>query len=128
MPLPNQPFLSAFLPGWLLVILVHFAFGIDFVVELQVVEQELPKSRLRLTLTIEPSFHQECYDSVLDEVRKSVKVKGFRDAKKAPLQLLMSAAGGEETVKGRVIEEVVEKALGVVSTGIIFAPGVEFIP
>lgn len=87
-----------------------FLFGWNF----QVQEQALPNSRVRLTLTIEPSFNQECYDTVLDDVRKSTRVNGFRKGKEVPLPLLYSAAGGEESVKGRVVEEVVEKALTVV--------------
>lgn len=82
---------------------------------MQVSEQKLPNSRIRLTLTTEPSFNKECFEAVIGVLRKETAVDGFRKGKSVPLPLLYSAAGGEAAVKGKILEAVIEKAVSLVS-------------
>ncbi|GMH39256.1 hypothetical protein BSKO_07154 [Bryopsis sp. KO-2023] len=76
----------------------------------QVSKQDLPNSRIKLILTVDPDFNKESYDKVLKEVRKMTKVKGFRQGKEVPLPLLYNAVGGEESFRGEVVKNVVERA------------------
>ena len=75
------------------------------------VEEARNGDDLRLTITCPPSRCQETRDGVLQQMRKDVKVPGFRNNEKASEQAIIRAYGGNEAFKMACVEEVIHEAM-----------------
>nr|AKM76845.1 trigger factor type chaperone family protein [Pelargonium dichondrifolium] len=78
--------------------------------DITVTETPEPNSRLRLSVQVPQAVCEECYQMVVDEFTRQVKVPGFRPGKKLPPNVLVSYFG-KERLQNAVVESVLKRTL-----------------
>nr|AKM76844.1 trigger factor type chaperone family protein [Pelargonium cotyledonis] len=78
--------------------------------DITVTETLEPNSRLRLSVQVPQAVCEECYQIVVDEFTRQVKVPGFRPGKKLPPNVLVSYFG-KQRLQNAVVESVLKRTL-----------------
>nr|AKM76842.1 trigger factor type chaperone family protein [Pelargonium australe] len=78
--------------------------------DITVTETPEPNSRLRLSVHVPQAVCEECYQMVVDEFTRQVKVPGFRPGKKLPPNVLVSYFG-KQRLQNAVVESVLKRTL-----------------
>ncbi|KAF3783622.1 Trigger factor-like protein [Nymphaea thermarum] len=78
--------------------------------DVEAVVTEEPNSRARITVNVPPAVCKGCYDRVLVEFGKTIRVPGFRPGKKVPENILVNYVG-KQNVRNAAIEAVLKETL-----------------
>lgn len=82
------------------------------VIQLEIAEKDLPKSRKQFTVTIPATSVRKFFDAAVKEFRETQRPSGFRKGSKIPDDILFrSIDGGLNTVKETALEQLLHRSL-----------------